>query len=292
VRQSRQEYNDNGRTIIQEPGRTIVRENDGYFIRHDENERFRDLGYAVRSERRGDDFVSSYFRPDGEEIITFTDGDGRLLRRIRRLRDGREIVIIDNTLGGPPRSFAQDVVILPPPPLLIPEDRYIVDADAADESLIYETLMAPPVAELRQRYTLDQVRYSYDLRAHMRSVNLDTITFDTAAWDVTPDQFGRLAAIGKAVGQAIQRNPNEVFLVEGYTDAVGSDVDNLSLSDRRAQSIAAILTKSFGVPPENLTTQGYGKQYPRVRTLEASRENRRVTVQRITPLLDGNTPRQ
>jgi hypothetical protein len=46
-------------------------------------------------------------------------------------------------------------------------------------------------------------------------------------------------------------------------DAVGSDIDNLSLSDRRAQSVASVLTQNFQVPPENLTTQGYGPaDYP------------------------------
>ena len=84
---------------------------------------------------------------------------------------------------------------------------------------------------------------------------------------------------------AIARNPAEVFLIEGHTDAVGSDIDNLSLSDRRAQSLAAILTRDFQVPPENLTTQGYGEQYLKVNTQGPSRENRRVTVRRITPLL-------
>jgi outer membrane protein OmpA-like peptidoglycan-associated protein len=39
------------------------------------------------------------------------------------------------------------------------------------------------------------------------------------------------------------------------------------------------------VPPENLTTQGYGEQYLKVPTEGPSRENRRVAVRRITPLL-------
>ncbi|UCF55302.1 MAG: OmpA family protein, partial [Bradyrhizobium sp.] len=43
---------------------------------------------------------------------------------------------------------------------------------------------------------------------------------------------------------------------EGHTDATGNDVDNLSLSDRRAQSAAELLTQQFGVPAENLTSQG------------------------------------
>jgi Outer membrane protein and related peptidoglycan-associated (lipo)proteins len=76
-----------------------------------------------------------------------------------------------------------------------------------------------------------------------------------------------------------------VFLIEGYTDATGNPDDNLSLSDRRAQSVAEILTKDFDVPPENLTTQGYGQQYLRENTQGPSAVNRRVVVQNITPLL-------
>jgi len=77
-------------------------------------------------------------------------------------------------------------------------------------------------------------------------------------------------------------------LIEGHTDAVGSDVDNLSLSDRRAESVALVLTQNFQVPPENLTTQGYGAHELKVQTMEPSRENRRVTIRRITPLLTGS----
>jgi flagellar motor protein MotB len=47
------------------------------------------------------------------------------------------------------------------------------------------------------------------------------------------------------------------------------------------------LTQRFGVPAENLTTQGYGEQYLKVPTQVAERQNRRVTLRRITPLLTG-----
>ena len=75
--------------------------------------------------------------------------------------------------------------------------------------------------------------------------------------------------------------------MEGHTDAVGTDDDNLSLSDRRAETVAITLTQRFGVPAENLTTQGYGEQYLKVPTQAAERQNRRVTLRRITPLLTG-----
>ena len=121
----------------------------------------------------------------------------------------------------------------------------------------------------------------------MRSVDIDTVTFESGSWLVGPGQVQRLAVIAASVRQALRTAPNEIFLIEGHTDAVGNDIDNLSLSDRRAQSVAEILTRDFGVPPENLTTQGYGEQYLKIPTQDASRENRRVTLRRITPLLTG-----
>lgn len=289
IRSRREERREGDVTIIREPGRTIIRgDDDRVIIRRDETQRFRDLGLDTRSERRGEETVTVYDRPDGTQIVTVTDAEGRLIRRTRRERDGGEFVIIDNVRrDGPQARFAEEVVVLPPPPLRIPRERYIVDAERADERLIYETITAPPVAPVPRRYTLDEVRYSPDLRAHMRSVDIDTINFDSGSWTVTPDQAGRLRVIADAVRQAVERAPNEVFMVEGHTDAVGSDVDNLSLSDRRAQSVAEILTRDFGIPAENLTTQGYGEQYPKVQTQDAARENRRVTLRRITPLLTG-----
>ena len=41
------------------------------------------------------------------------------------------------------------------------------------------------------------------------------------------------------------------------------------------------------IPAENLTTQGYGEQFLKIQTPAPERQNRRVTVRRITPLLAG-----
>jgi outer membrane protein OmpA-like peptidoglycan-associated protein len=287
VRGRRQEQREGDVTIIREPGRTIIRDDDRTIIRRDETQRFRDLGIDQRVERGNGETRTVFDRPDGTRIVTITDEDGRLIRRTRQSRGGEEFVIIDNTRRDRPERFSDEVVVLPPPPLPIPRERYIVDAEQADERLIYETITAPPIAAIPRRYTLDEVRYSPDLRARMRSVDIDTITFESGSWVVGQGQAQRLERIAASVKQALQAAPNEVFLIEGHTDAVGSDIDNLSLSDRRAQAVAEIMTRDFGVPPENLTTQGYGEQYPKVATQEAARENRRVTLRRITPLLTG-----
>ncbi len=79
----------------------------------------------------------------------------------------------------------------------------------------------------------------------MRRVDLDDITFDFGSWEVNPSQYGKLDRIARAMRRIIDRNPDEVFMIEGYTDAVGSPDDNLSLSDRRAQSVAEVLSEQF-----------------------------------------------
>jgi outer membrane protein OmpA-like peptidoglycan-associated protein len=290
VRARREELNEGGVTVIREPGRVLVRDEDGrLFIRGDETERYRMLGGDLRTDRLGDEIVTSYTRPDGTQVISVTDDRGRLIRRVRRTPDGREIIIVNN---GPRRGeFIDEVVELPPVgPLPIPRERYIVDAEAAGPDVVYEVLRAAPIAPLPQRYTLDQVRNSPQVRARMPSIDVNSIAFPSGSWDVSPEQAGRLGVIAEGIRRALAADATELYLIEGHTDRVGSDVDNLSLSDRRAQAVAALLTRQFGIPPENLTSQGYGEQYPKVDTQDASAINRRVTVRRITPLVGQQNP--
>ena len=288
-RGARRESQEGGRTVFTEPGRIIVRDPSGQsFVRHDEVDRFRYGARDIRTKQVGGENRTIVIRPDGTQIITINGRDGQLMRRIRRDQQGREIIIIDNTYRDP-AAVGGFYVDLPPPVIGIPYDRYIVDAVDASPELIYDTMEAPPVDRVARRYSLDEIRYSPSVRMLMPSIDLDTINFETGSWTIPPDQAAKLQSIADGLNRAIQRNPREVFLIEGHTDAVGNDVDNLSLSDRRAESAAELLTQQFGVPPENLTSQGYGAQYPKEQTDGPSRINRRVTIRRITPLLDGGT---
>src|SRR5262245_34169356 len=246
VRGARREVREGDRVMIQEPGRVIVREDGRTIIRHNEVDRFRWQARDVHVERRGADTVTVFERPDGSRIYTVTDESGRLLRRYRRAPDGREIIIIDNRYSGPPRVGGY-FIDLPPPVIGIPRERYIVDAQYARPDDIYGALWAAPVERIERPYTLDEIRYSPRLLERMPRVDLDTVTFDTGSWEVTPDQVERLAVIADGISRAIAANPSEVFLVEGHTDAVGADVDNVSLSDRRADSVALVLSEQFGV---------------------------------------------
>lgn len=179
------------------------------------------------------------------------------------------------------------IVIRAPRQLRIPLHRYVVEAERAEPELIYQTLTAPPVREIERRYTIDEVRQSEYLRASMPRVDLDTITFGFDQARVPDAELGRLEVIAEGMRRAIRRNPEETFLLEGHTDAVGSELYNLELSEARALSVKYALADAFGIPEENLVTEGYGEEYLKVPTEEAERLNRRVTVRRITPLVSS-----
>ncbi|MEZ5816472.1 MAG: OmpA family protein [Hyphomicrobiaceae bacterium] len=297
-RQRVESVSKSGARIIQEPGnRTIVRQNNRAIITRNEAVSInRFVPNAKTTRRNGGITETVYTRPGGVRVYSEVDSNGRLLRRYRRDGSGRIVTFVDNRRfyrrlavgAGVGALAAAAIIALSPPVHALPRDKYIVDYVNASDEDIYETLTAPPVERLERTYSLDEIRYSPSLLARMRRIDLDNINFETGSFDVTPDQYDKLARIARAIRRAIEHDPTEVFLIEGHTDAVGSTEDNLSLSDRRAESVAQILVEHFDIPIENLVTQGYGEQYLKIDTQGPERANRRVALRRITPLLSRN----
>lgn len=230
------------------------------------------------------------YRDNGTQIVTVRDRYGDIVSRTKVLRNGREIVLFDNRFDerddnrrGPPPVL----VDVPPPRVTIPRDRYIVDLGRASDDQIRSTLLAPPVQRVQRAYTLDEVLNNQQVRAYSPRIDLDTITFDFGSATIGNDQMSSLLRLGDVMEQVIADNPDEVYLIEGHTDAVGSDKDNLILSDRRAEAVATALSQNFDIPPENLVTQGYGEEYLKVDTQGPERKNRRATIRRLTQLLSA-----
>src|SRR5262249_24554442 len=158
----------------------------------------------------------------------------------------REVILIDNSFEPRGPGIAGFVLDLRPPVVTIAPQLYIREVGPATTLVdISATLMAPPVMAVERRYSLDEILYNEPLRARMPRIDIDTVNFETGSWEITPDQADRLAFVAQGIVAALKRNPGEMFLVEGYTDAVGNDVDNLSLSDHRAESVAQMLTSQF-----------------------------------------------
>ncbi len=212
-------------------------------------------------------------RQDGSRVVTIRDANLQVLRRTLVSADGTTTQLIDDTADVQP----VDIGALPAP-APVQTGNAPLNEDQLREALLRE-------ANVDRRFTLSQIRNIPEVRALVAPVNIDAITFDTGSAAIRSDQAQQLQGLGRAIQDQIAQNPQEIFMIEGHTDTVGSDAANLALSDRRAESVALALTEYFDVPPENLVTQGYGEQFLRVRAEGDIRDNRRASVRRITDLL-------
>lgn len=104
----------------------------------------------------------------------------------------------------------------------------------------------------------------------------DRVFFDYDRSDISPE--GRLTLERQA--QWLKRYPNVTVTIEGHTDERGTREYNISLGQRRAETVKNVLI-ALGIPALRISTISYGKERPEVpHSDEASyAQNRRaVTV--------------
>ena len=106
-------------------------------------------------------------------------------------------------------------------------------------------------------------------------VTLGDVLFAFNKAELTPQAGPRLDKLASFLKQFPQRK----LLVEGYTDAVGTDTYNMELSERRAEAIREALV-ARGVDTTRVVTKGYGKAYPVAdnASVDGRAVNRRVEV--------------
>jgi len=263
--------------VVQNTGdRVVVRQPDGtYQVYKDDNALLREPGATVRTETFNDGSTRTIVtRVDKSQIVTIRDASGRVLQRIAYDTTGHPTVLIDDLQP----EVAVDVTRLPRPP------RQQISID--DNSVDLETQVATSGTQnVGRQFSLRQIRAIAEVRYLAATIDVNNITFATGSSAIADTEARKLTRLGKLMTKMIAANPNEVFLIEGHTDAVGSAASNLSLSDRRAESVAKALTEYFDVPPENLVVQGYGESELKVENMGDERANRRVAVRIITPLL-------
>lgn len=227
-------------------------------------------------------------RPNGVKVITVRNRNGDIVRRSRIEPDNREVILVyvEDRYYDDLDEWRDPGLDLPPMRLTIPREQYILESDyVEDEGDYYDFLEQPPVERVERTYSLNEVKRSARIRDKVRRIDMDTLTFEFGSASIAEAEIDKLEGVASAMEKLLAKNPAETFLLEGHTDAVGSDLANLALSDKRAESVAEALTNVFGIPPENLATQGYGEQYLKVNTEQRERENRRVAIRRVTPLV-------
>lgn len=106
-------------------------------------------------------------------------------------------------------------------------------------------------------------------------VNMADVLFAFGKYDLRPAAREALAKLsGIVLG-----HPGLKLSVEGYTDSIGSDEVNQTLSERRAGAVRDYLVQQ-GVDPGSITATGFGKSNPVASndTNEGRQQNRRVEI--------------
>ena len=113
----------------------------------------------------------------------------------------------------------------------------------------------------RKELELDKARQQFQAEQSSRSLSMNLsgdLLFDYDKAALKPDAEQAL----KKVAVVLSQFPESHVTVEGYTDSKGAPTANLQLARERAQAVKDWLVKNGGVPAANISTKGWGEQYP------------------------------
>jgi outer membrane protein OmpA-like peptidoglycan-associated protein len=148
-----------------------------------------------------------------------------------------------------------------------------------------EQSRAAEIARLReeQERTREELRATLsrlaEVRQEARGLVLTlpgSVYFEVNKSIVQPAMRSRLTEIARALSAA---GEDTHFLIEGHTDADGSNEYNLELSRLRAEAVRSVLVAG-GVPANSIETQGYGETRPIASNNSSTgkAQNRRVEI--------------
>jgi outer membrane protein OmpA-like peptidoglycan-associated protein len=67
----------------------------------------------------------------------------------------------------------------------------------------------------------------------------------------------------KQFARFLKENPTITIMVQGHTDDIGDDTQNMNLSKERANEVKKFLEKQ-GIQGTRMTSQGFGETKPKV----------------------------
>lgn len=115
-------------------------------------------------------------------------------------------------------------------------------------------------------------------------LTLGDVLFQTNRANLSPGAVRTIDQLASFMNKYPERN----IVIEGHTDSRGESEYNLTLSQRRADSVKMALVEK-GIAASRITTAGYGETYPMANneTAAGRQQNRRVEV---VILEDGASP--
>ena len=147
------------------------------------------------------------------------------------------------------------------------------DAEAASAAALAEQQRAQAAAAQAQQAAADAIRQKEEMRARLLQqlnqvletrdtargliVSMPDVLFAVGKYQLVPAARERLARISGIV----LAYPDLKLEIDGYTDSIGSDEFNQTLSEKRAATVRDYLVNS-GVSINNVFARGLGKENP------------------------------
>jgi len=154
----------------------------------------------------------------------------------------------------------------------------IVSASAAAETPVFTE---PPDPEALARL-LFEPRYRSSDGAREDNLFAMRIQFEFDSTAVVPESLPLLDSVGEMMTlPAVQ---GRSIVVEGHTDASGTEAYNDNLSQRRATAIKRYLIDSFDLDASRLVVTGKGERHLQDRTDPHNAVNRRVIFKPLTKI--------
>jgi outer membrane protein OmpA-like peptidoglycan-associated protein len=115
---------------------------------------------------------------------------------------------------------------------------------------------------------------NFELGGLPKKMTLKGVFFDSGTATIKRESFAAL----EEAARFLLDNPTLAVTIEGHTDSQGSLATNLSLSQRRADSVMKFLVVNYGVEPARLKSKGAGPNDPIASndTREGRALNRRI----------------
>lgn len=154
------------------------------------------------------------------------------------------------------------------------EPTTVLQGAAVTEANLVEALV-PDEAPLRTR-SLRVVKDAAPQQAARKPSASLLITFQTNSAELTPQARQQLDVVAQALRN--EKLADFTFNVEGHADPRGTQGQNLTLSQQRAESVRRYLVGTHAIGAERLSAVGKGDAEPLNTGNPAAPENRRVTL--------------
>ena len=132
------------------------------------------------------------------------------------------------------------------------------------------------VEDLIEKLSVSQTRSlgSQSFEADEGRVDLQSIEFEVNSAALKENAKKQVDILG----QAMMQLPDDDFYIIGHTDASGADQYNLTLSERRSNTVYEYLVNNYGIDPSRLVSQGKGEKQLKNDANPTAAENRRVEI--------------